>query len=89
MLGFVEIHLKAGNDGNDLMLVNPNCRIIETLANRAAIQSTSDPEDYIETARVLVKDEMVIVIALWLMICILLLILSLKVLETKTLHVQK
>jgi hypothetical protein len=66
---FVEIHLKAGNDGNDLMLVNPNCRIIETLANRAAIQSTSDPEDYIETARVLVKDEMVIVIALWLMIC--------------------
>lgn len=66
---FAEIHLKAGSEGNDLIMINPNYRTIETLATKAAMKSTSNPEDYFEIAKTMAQDEMVIVIALWLMIC--------------------
>jgi hypothetical protein len=66
---FAEIHLKAGSEGNDLIMINSNYCSIETLAHRAAMKVTSTPDDYLDIAKTMSQDEMVLVVALWLMIC--------------------
>lgn len=66
---FAEIHLKSGKGGNDLVMVNTNYSAIETLAEKAALKVTANPDDYIDIAKTIAQDEMVLVIALWMMIC--------------------
>lgn len=59
---------KGGDDGKDLLIWNPNYDTTTQIAN-SAIYKFPDPDVYLDFAKSCAKDELVLIVALWIMIC--------------------
>lgn len=65
---FCEIVQKGGTNGRDLIVFNPTYKSIEKIAE-LGVKKTKTPEEFLQEAKSIAKDYLVLNAALWLMIC--------------------